>query len=234
MTNPDLESNYTDIVNYKGIWLPAREKEIPKWCELNKYIVDGKPAYQYNKLETALQTKYVKQFRTCIDVGAHVGTWAMHLCKRFKMVECFEPVELHRKCFKMNMQHLQNWTLHDHACSDRIVKGRMEKAGKVIANFQEGEQSEMLFPVTAYPLDDYNFQNVDFIKIDVEGYELKVIYGALQTIEKWKPCIIVEQKNYANYGYSGPFCGKILKRMGAKYRECLHGDYIYSWDLGVQ
>ena len=43
-------------------------------------------------------------------------------------------------------------------------------------------------------LDDYNFQDVDFIKIDVEWYELKVCQGAEQTIKKYMPTIMFENK----------------------------------------
>ena len=42
-------------------------------------------------------------------------------------------------------------------------------------------------------LDDYNFLNVDYIKIDVEGHELKVIKGAIATIEKYNPVIVIEE-----------------------------------------
>jgi hypothetical protein len=41
-------------------------------------------------------------------------------------------------------------------------------------------------------LDDYNLENVGFIKIDVEGHELKVINGAMRTIKRCLPNLIVE------------------------------------------
>ena len=46
---------------------------------------------------------------------------------------------------------------------------------------------------TSKRLDDYNFLNVDYIKIDVEGHELKVIKGAIATIEKYNPVIVIEE-----------------------------------------
>ena len=47
-------------------------------------------------------------------------------------------------------------------------------------------------PVKIKPLDSYNFQNVDIIKIDVEGFEYDVLLGATQTIDNWKPVVQVE------------------------------------------
>lgn len=41
-------------------------------------------------------------------------------------------------------------------------------------------------------LDDYNYDDVDIIKIDVEGYELLVLEGASKTIQKNRPIIQVE------------------------------------------
>jgi hypothetical protein len=41
-------------------------------------------------------------------------------------------------------------------------------------------------------LDDYDFQDVVFIKIDVQGYESFVIDGALSTIKKHRPYLFVE------------------------------------------
>ena len=47
-------------------------------------------------------------------------------------------------------------------------------------------------PVSIRTLDSYQFDNVDIIKIDVEGYEYDVLLGAIETIEKWKPVVQVE------------------------------------------
>jgi FkbM family methyltransferase len=45
------------------------------------------------------------------------------------------------------------------------------------------------------PLDDFDIQGVDFIKIDVEGHELEVLKGAFKTISSNMPVILVEIKD---------------------------------------
>jgi hypothetical protein len=41
----------------------------------------------------------------------------------------------------------------------------------------------------------FDFEDVDYIKIDVEGFEKKVLLGAARTIERWNPVIVVEQNH---------------------------------------
>ena len=63
--------------------------------------------------------------------------------------------------------------------------------------------SQNLVPVPARTIDSYNFQEVDAIKIDVEGSELLVIHGAEKTIDRCRPSVQVEivPKQCALFGY---------------------------------
>ena len=47
-------------------------------------------------------------------------------------------------------------------------------------------------PIKLRTLDSYNYQNVDIIKIDVEGFEIPVLNGAKQTILSHRPWIQIE------------------------------------------
>ena len=58
-------------------------------------------------------------------------------------------------------------------------------------------------------MDDYNFEDVDFIKIDVEWYELKVCQGAENTIKKYMPTIMFENKRN-----EADDCKQYLKTLG--------------------
>lgn len=68
-------------------------------------------------------------------------------------------------------------------------------------------------------LDSFNFDNLDFIKIDTEGHESSVLAGAVETIKRCTPALLIEieqRHNWsqpiasivvrlASFGYSGFF-----------------------------
>lgn len=77
-------------------------------------------------------------------------------------------------------------------------------------------------------LDSFNLQKVDFIKADCEGFEENVFLGAGETIRKWKPVIIVEQKRLmaTRFGLQPLGAVKLLQKMGYAVVQEISGDYI--------
>jgi len=69
-------------------------------------------------------------------------------------------------------------------------------------------------------LDSYNFENVDIIKVDTEGYEFPVVMGAEKTILKWLPVVQLEmvESQPERFGYT---CQQI-------YDWFLERDFIIS------
>jgi FkbM family methyltransferase len=65
------------------------------------------------------------------------------------------------------------------------------------------KKEEFIVKVPARTIDSYNFEEVDAIKIDVEGSELYVIEGAKDTIDRCRPSVQVEivPKQCLQYGY---------------------------------
>ncbi len=49
-------------------------------------------------------------------------------------------------------------------------------------------------PVDICPLDTFHLDNVSFIKIDVEGHEVEVLKGAVQTLKDCRPTVLIEIK----------------------------------------
>jgi FkbM family methyltransferase len=208
-----------------GIWFPANEKHLVEMLK-GSPRVDGKGTYQFHKLSAAM--RYVKHRRCAIDIGMHVGLWAMHLVKEFKKVVGFEPVADHIKCLLMNMKGRTNYIVHACALGERTAQvGLGFLAGSTGSTYiaLKGHGIEM------HRLDEFEFEAIDFIKIDVEGYEYFVVQGGEQTIRKHKPVIIIEQKPgkvewYGNKQYDAR---NLLQSWGARQKFELHGDCCLSW-----
>lgn len=226
---------------HQGIWLPDHEQHLIEWMDASGEFVDGRGTYQIKKLRAALG--HVRQWRRAVDVGAHVGFWTMHLAKCFARVVAFEPVMEHVECWNENLEGVKNVMLV------RAALGA--EGGRVQMNVPKGSSGgthiARVAPSLASPtfacrdpmdaalmtLDAFQFDDVDFLKIDCEGYELEVLKGARATLERCKPCVIVEQKPHKlgpNFGIQGTPAVDLLLAMGAKQRAVLSGDHILSWE----
>lgn len=210
-----------------GIWLPEHETHLVDWMKRMNQVVDGKLTYQLDKRNLAL--KYVKNWRTAIDVGAHCGLWSMDLAKRFTELHAFEPVELHRQCWSKNVP-TDGTTAILYPCA------LGEENGAVSIHTADTSSGDSWISgagdIPLRRLDDFDLQHVDFIKMDTEGHELFVLRGGEQTIRRCKPCIIVEQKpgHGKHFGIGDTDAIPLLKSWGAVLRAERSGDYIFSWD----
>ena len=131
--------------------------------------------------------KYVKQWRTCVDAGANVGMWTRNLMQDFKHVHCFEPNPVFIECWNKNIPADQNAVLHE------VGLGEAEST----ANFEQPlHQKLQRSPgdIKIKTLDSFHLDAVDFIKIDVDGYEDLLLQGAQQTIASNCPVINIEMK----------------------------------------
>jgi hypothetical protein len=80
-------------------------------------------------------------------------------------------------------------------------------------------------------LDSFGFEEVDFIKIDVEGYELSVVKGAKETLLREKPFMVIEQKGNDQKFFGGQRheASNWLKSLGMRDIKVVSGDHIMGW-----
>lgn len=210
-------------------WMPDDENHLPGHIRTVGRVVNGRLTYQYGKYERA--KPFIKQFRNVIDVGSHIGLWAWFMAPDFESVLAFEPMAEHRECWEKNMEGVNNAGLYPFALGDKeaLVAVECRTPGS------SGDTQVMPHAagdIEMRTLDSFAFQDVDLIKIDCEGFEEFVLRGGVETLERCKPCVIVEQKRdmSARYGLEKQSAVKFLEDMGAKLRCEIAGDYILSWD----
>jgi FkbM family methyltransferase len=205
-------------------------------------IPDGDEFYlgykKSNKLESMGKTdfneakKIIKNWRSVIDIGAHIGETAYRYSKWFNLVHAFEPVYF--SLLNENIGSIENIIVYPFAASDREEKKVMirskKNSGATVIKTKENnkdlsksrfDQNEI--EISAKPIDFFNFSQIDFIKMDTEGYVLPILIGMKETIIKnnFPPLqiemnsMIIEKENCINY----------LKRLG--YREFSKTDVDY-------
>lgn len=183
----------------KGVWLPDTDTHHAPFLTRGPFV-DGKGTYQHRKYVAAL--KHFSGRGVALDIGGHVGLWSMLMVRDFAEVHAFEPLPQHIECFRQNLVGRDNVDLHMCALGDApslmpMVWDADETGSSHIA--AKGEVATNNVSVST--LDSFQFGAVDFIKIDVEGFENAVLRGAEETIRRTRPAIVIEQKK----GYVGRY-----------------------------
>ncbi len=224
---PIKEIYNTDTKIVGGWHLPKAEKHFRDRLSVGHYV-EGRRTYQYNKLKSTISM--CKNFRRAIDIGAHVGLWSYFLSYSFNHVISFEPVPDFVDCFRRNVENRDNIDLYPNALgSSSCTLGMALNRENSGMSHISAEQVDVT--VDSFPLDTLNLENVDLIKIDVEGYEMHVICGAINTILKCKPVIILEQKEiHKKYGAKHLEAKTYLEELGMIEAERLVDDYIMVWN----
>jgi FkbM family methyltransferase len=138
-----------------------------------------------------------------IDIGANEGLYTYKLSQICDHVESFEPQPVCADIISAYANRVSKKIIvHNCALSNfhgnsnlhiPVIHGRLRSSratGLASLSEQEHECEKISVPVRT--LDEYHFSDVTFIKIDVEGHERQVLEGAIETIIREKPILLVE------------------------------------------
>jgi len=160
--------------------------------------------------------------RVFVDVGAHVGRYAIRLAKHFRKVVAIEPiprnVEILRKNIELNS--VSNIEVLQIAAGDRRGRIEISNAGSHSSVLDASTSKDKVY-VDMYPLDEV-IDRVDVVKIDVEGYEIEVVKGMRRIIAECRPILVIEHHEFYR-----PSLGRSTLREIAK----MLSDYI-AWRIG--
>ncbi|AXQ69799.1 methyltransferase [Caulobacter phage CcrSC] len=120
---------------------------------------------------------------------------------------CFDP--RHRTLFPYNVD-LTKVTHYLTALGDAPGEIEMFGGGH---DPKAGKQVTM----PCHTLDSFGLEDVDYLKIDVEGFELRVLRGAEATIERFRPVIVIEQNDASLPGEDPSGARKWLEERGYQH-----------------
>jgi FkbM family methyltransferase len=207
-----------------GWVLPASDRHFPKYLSTAPKV-EGRRMYQAQHIQQSVQFCALR--RTALDIGGHVGFWSYYLATAFAKVHAFEPNELFAQCFERNVRD-KNVTLHRVALgeTERKIALEVDPANTGATHVRPGGEGD----IPMRRLDDFGFDEVDFIKIDVEGFELQVLEGARDTLARCRPIVIVEQKEFAGrYGIGQYAAAELLQSLGAVVLAQVVKDLVFGW-----
>lgn len=166
-----------------------------------------------------------------LDIGANIGQHAMYASCFSKKVYAFEPIkrlydQFNNSVFVNNILNIQifNYALGDKKEDLNIYSNEINMGASSIL-VSENRKVEQVIKVLRLD-DEYenmNIEKVDFVKIDVEGYELNVLLGMRNIIQKYKPKILVE--------FTPFFYNKIDASISKKLYDFLIENKYEIWDV---
>lgn len=210
-----------------GIWLPDHDEHFAG-------VKKGVPVAQnYQRLQLDKALALVKHFRFAIDGGAHVGLMARVLGERFEHVYAFEPADDVYECLLKNTEHVRSRVLPIKAALGRTTG----KIGMTL-DYKDNTGDRQVDPkgdnVQMVHIDrDGGPAHLDFLKLDIQGYEYEALRGGAETLKRCKPvCMIeVEDPRKMTRSFGDPKKAiQYLEKLGAKIRERVGHDWILSWE----
>jgi len=139
-------------------------------------------------------TQSISSDSVVFDIGANLGNHSVYFAKicNAEQVYSFEPIKKNFDLLQRNCadNHCTQVHLYNIGLGEKNSRASMQDN---VANFGAIELNEdTTGDIEIYALDEMDIPAPDFVKIDVEGFEVKVLRGMKKIIAKSNPVIWVE------------------------------------------
>jgi FkbM family methyltransferase len=199
----------------------------PEWDRRGSAIISRDAA---GDIEWVLS--HVKGRDCIIQAGANVGVYPIGLADHFKKVLTVEPDDQNFLCLTANIQARDS--LHrvdarkaafgEEAGTCKVIQVEPDNSGAHRVGLSD--QGTVVLPIDSFNLDP------DVIWLDVEGFELQAIKGALKTIERCRPVIVLELKQLGRiYGYDDQEVYDFLENIGYSCVERHLNDRLFKCSM---
>lgn len=172
--------------------------------------------------------KLVDPGKAAYDIGANLGIYTCLLKRHAKEVHAWEPnptLQLGLEATFGDTIHLHKHGLSNQPGTAKLsfpkVDGTVYHGWGSIEHDFAGEDKVFTHDIQLKTLDSQELPTAGFVKIDVEGHELQVLQGAMKTLERDQPWLLVEVEER----HAGERCQETLRLLASLgYTPCYLGD----------
>lgn len=159
--------------------------------------------------------QYIPEGGCVVDVGASIGDHTLTYAKwvgHKGMVWAFEPYIEAYKCLVHNVNSYLQVAAFNTGLSNSVCQSSIQVCDNAGASYI----TDSIGDIRLETLDCYEMDDVNFIKLDIEGFEFRAIQGAVETIKRCRPVMLVEVNRYAleRAGTSSDKLGKLITSLG--------------------
>ena len=148
-------------------------------------------------------------------------------------MHAFEPSPNPRRILRMKAEKFPNVYVYPYALGEKhyTAELNLHSSSMVDSLVKKSDDFWRQIKVTVKTLDSFNFENIGLIKIDTEGYEVPILLGAKETIQRNKPRLIIEvHKVNKSYQEELKTTTEILKELNY---HCLLVNCSYNRGSGI-
>lgn len=135
--------------------------------------------------------KYLRNRDVVVCAGGNQGMYPRLFAREFKFVYTFEPDPLNFCVLNMNCQD-ENIIKFQAALGESSATIALLRNNMVNTGMHKVDGDGM---IPQLPLDSFRLPALDLLQLDVEGYELHVLKGAIEHINRYRPVITCENAN---------------------------------------
>lgn len=160
---------------------------------------------------------HIKKGDVIVDAGCAYGSYSLFgLAMGAGQVHAWSP-EHYREIFEKSIAE-NGWSdktkFHELGLWSKAGWLEIQPPPQMPKYTEEKPESKDAFEVRT--LDSYEFDQIDWLKLDVEGAEAEVLRGASETIKKHKPRIVIENHLFMN-GSIANECDDVIRATGVEY-----------------
>lgn len=189
------------------------EREIKVNIGGKRYIITSDDNY-LEHIKSGFEANMVSLFKAVasdseviLDVGANIGCTALLFGDMSKKVYAFEPSQTTFKFLEKNISRSglknispQNIGLGEESGEYTLTFSPSNRSGGFVSNHTQASAGHTVEKIVIRQMDEVlktlTMSNVDFVKVDVEGFEGHVLRGARQTLARHKPVVVLELNHW--------------------------------------